>query len=149
MKTDMRAWLARTAGASVNAVAAEIGMTQTTLNAQINGSATLKPETVVKIARAYEADPVAALVELGLITAEEAGAVHDLTEADHLAWLADDQRATDAILLDEIGRRLDERNGGTSVTPIRPKSSDPAPRVPARRVAKKSAEKAGASEFEE
>lgn len=93
----------------MNAVATEIGMTQTTLNAQINGSAMLKPETVVKIARAYDTDPVAALVELGLLTAEEAAAEHDLTEADYLTWLADDERATDELLLTEIGRRLDQR----------------------------------------
>lgn len=128
--TDMRAWLDRvTTGASVNAVAARIGMKQSTLDGSLRAVGGIKPEYVVKIARAYDADPVAALVELGLITTEEAGAEHDLTEADYLAWLADDERATDDLLLAEIGRRLDERGGGT-VTEF-PRQPKPAPAAPA------------------
>lgn len=101
----MSQWLKRVSGgASVLAAAEYVGMDQSTLNRQMKATPTEK--TVVRIARAYGADPVAALVELGLITAEEAGAQTDLSEAQHLAWLQDQ---SDEVLLREIGRRLDER----------------------------------------
>lgn len=102
----MSPWLKRVSGgASVLAAAEHVGMDQSTLNRQMKATPTEK--TVVRIARAYKADPIAALVELGLITAEEAGAQTDLTEAQHLAWLQDQP---DEVLLREIGRRFEKRS---------------------------------------
>lgn len=105
---DAKQWLERVTGTSkVLPVALAVGMEQSTLNRQLKGG--LPPETVVLIARSYGADPVASLVESGLITAEEAKWA-DLSEVDHLAWLADDENgATDDILLTEIQRRFNAR----------------------------------------
>lgn len=106
---NMNPWLKRVSGgASVLAVATRVGMDQSTLNRQMK--ATPPPETVVRIARAYGHDPVAALVEHGLLNLDDIEAGVDLTEAAHLAWLSDDEGgATDEVLLAEIGRRLRER----------------------------------------
>ena len=125
---DAKDWLGRvTSGASVNAVAGRISMGQRTLNDQVSGASTLKPETVVKIARAYAAEPVAALVELGLVSAEEARSNAGLEQISVAEALA---KASNRELLTEIGRRLDEElfgqgedgddQGGTPTTPPAP-----------------------------
>lgn len=107
---DMKPWIKRVSGgASINAVAKASGIPQPTLDGQLRSSTGVKPDAVVKIARAYDVSPVVALVEYGLIRADEAGQQHDLAEADHLTWLSDDSRATDEILLAEIGRRMEAR----------------------------------------
>jgi hypothetical protein len=137
---DMKPWLGRVADPEPAVVARKIGMSTSTFDGQLKSAKGLRPETVVKVARAYGADPVAALVELGLLTPEEVGGEVDLSEADHLAWLAEQP---DDVLLIEIQRRLEKRepwsgetgaepesgpdsgdDGGT-VTPIKPKPSSP------------------------
>lgn len=106
---DMKPWLLRVAP-SVNAAAGKIGVTTSTLNTQLSSKGGLRPELVVKIARAYGASPIAALVELGLLKAEEAqdatGLRRGLIQLRAAQVLAD---ASDEELLAEIGRRLDER----------------------------------------
>lgn len=103
---NMTPWLKRVSGgASVLAAATRIKADQSTLNRQLKAGP--PADVIVAIARAYDADPVAALVEAGFITAREADAGHDLSEAEHLAWLSD---AADDVLLAEIGRRLKDRS---------------------------------------
>lgn len=108
-------WLDRvTGGASVNAAAQKAQVPQKTLDTQLRSASGLKPDMVVRIAKAYGKSPVAALVDNGLLlTAEDLGFEADLTESDHLAWLRDEERATDDVLLTEIGRRLEARKRGT------------------------------------
>ncbi|WP_148046090.1 hypothetical protein [Nocardioides marmoriginsengisoli] len=104
---DAKEWLARvTDHASINAIAGAAAVPQKTLDTQVRSATGLKPDMVVKIARAYKgAEPIAALVELGLITAEEArsnAGVEQVSVAEALA------KASNSELLTEIGRRLDE-----------------------------------------
>lgn len=104
---EARELIGRLAGGDKpHAAALKASVPPKTLDTQIRSATGLKPDMVVRIARAYGSDPVVALVELGLITAKEAGARHELSEADHIAWL---REAGDQVLLDEIGRRLNER----------------------------------------
>lgn len=133
---NIKQWLARvTDGASVNAVAHEVRMTQTTLNGQVSGKAELKPETVVKIARAYNYSVVRALVDLGLIKEAEA---MDAAGVEEIAVAAALARADDPELLTEIGRRLAERKSKSgTVTQLHPKSSAPSTTVPQKRSAKR------------
>ena len=123
---EAKSWIKRVAGVQPATVAKAIGMSTSTFDSQMKAG--LKPETVVKIARQYDVDVIASLVELGLISADEAGGKVDLSEIEHLAWLQDEKRATDDVLLTEIGRRLrargDEQLDPAAVTPITPK---PAP----------------------
>lgn len=61
-------WYLQTVGSDTeNAVASRSGIGQTTLNRQ-RKSGKLSPESVVAIARAYDADPIKGLIVLGLIT---------------------------------------------------------------------------------
>lgn len=117
---DSKKWLARVgSGASVNAMAEKIGIATSTLDSQMKSPTGLKPETMVALAREYGYSPVAALVDRGVVTSLEArasaGIERDLTVPQALAEASDDQ------LLQEIGRRLDERgdDGTGSVKPIR------------------------------
>lgn len=103
---NMTPWLKRVSGgASVLAAAGRIDADQSTLNRQLKAGP--PADVIVAIARAYDADPVAALVEAGILTAHEVNSDHDLSEVEHLAWL---RRQSDAVILAEIGRRFDERS---------------------------------------
>lgn len=100
-------WLDRlTDDASVNAAAQKAGVPQKTLDTQLRSHTGLKPDMVVKIARAYGASPVAALVDLELITEAEARDAAGLESMRRAVAL---REARDAELLTEIGRRLGER----------------------------------------
>lgn len=96
-----------THGESVLAVAQTVGMANRTLDGQLKSASGLKPETAIRIARAYGRNPVAALVALGYVKAAEAADTGGLTEAAHLAWL---RTADDDVLLAEIGRRVKSRS---------------------------------------
>lgn len=137
---DAKSWIKRVANEPPATVAKKLGITPSTLDSQMKSANGLKPEVVVQIARAYKADVVASLVELGLITAEDVGAEVDLSEADHLAWLQDEERAPDDLLLAEIGRRIASRRQvdfvwGANVEivpdkPSKPRSGKKAPQRP-------------------
>lgn len=103
---DTKEWLKRVSGgAAVNAIARDAGVPHKTLDTQVRSATGLKPEMAVKIARTYGYEPVAALVELGLITPEEArslAGVKAVAVAEALATASNRQ------LLTEIGRRLDD-----------------------------------------
>ena len=90
-----------TGDATVNAVAAKAGLVGSTLSRQIKGDA-LTPETVVAVARAYDADPIDGLIVLGLITEEE------VVRRGAAVVLAD---LTDRMLADEVYDRMIEGRG--------------------------------------
>lgn len=105
---DARIWMdGVTHGDSVLAVAQTVGMANRTLDGQLKSPGGLKPETAIRIARAYGHSPVAALVALGYLRADEASSTEGLAEATHLAWL---RTADDDALLAEIGRRVKSRS---------------------------------------
>ena len=112
---DAKTWLNRvTGGASVNAAAAAAGVPQKTLDTQLRSKTGLKPEMIVRIARAYGQSPIAALVENGLLTeleARNAAGIRAGIESANIARLL--RKATDEQLLDEIGQRLEERTNGS------------------------------------
>lgn len=119
---NLKEWMAQVApGVSVNAAARATQMSQTTLNAQANGSTTLKPDTVIALARQYQANPVAALVETGFLTSEEAvGVTADELrrqikaelEAATLASMDEQQLTAEARrILAEIDRRFAKAEG--------------------------------------
>lgn len=129
---DSKKWLKRVGGgASVNSMAKSIDMTTSTLDSQIKSPTGLKPETMVALARQFGYSPVAALVDRGLITTldarQSADIERDLTVPQALAQATDDQ------LLKEIGRRLDEREGGATVKSMPRRSSPATPRAKASR----------------
>lgn len=72
--TDKMAWYRHVTGTdSVNAVAKRAGLVQTTLAAQVR-KGELTPQSAVAIARAYQSDPLRALVAIGLVAADEVDA---------------------------------------------------------------------------
>lgn len=122
----MRPWLDSLSGdAPITEVADRVHMDQSTLNRQMKKG--VPPDTIVKIARAYRVDPVVALVELGLITADEAGGVNTAqlrtqitreVAQQRLDAMTDDQLMTEVKrLLGEIDRRLAERHGEAVESP--------------------------------
>lgn len=129
----MKPWFDRvTNNAQIKPVADLIGMDQSTLNRQLKAG--LPPETVVKIARAYKEPVVSSLVELGLISAEEAV---DAAGAKLIGIGEALRLATVRQLADEISERLadlerrqndegDDDQGGTPAEPTSPDDS-PAP----------------------
>lgn len=102
---DMKQWIESIAP-SVYAAALKIEMTPSTMDSQLKSASGLKPETVVKIARAYGESPLLGLVELGLITTDEIMDEAGLKKVHVIDALAD---AKDADILWEIQKRLDER----------------------------------------
>lgn len=107
------------AGDSPHAVAVRAGVPPKTLDTQLRSKSGLKPEMAVKIARAYGADPLVALVEVGLISADEAAgaSMEDLRaqiarelEAERIGSMSDDQLTAEVRrLLAEVDRRLAAR----------------------------------------
>lgn len=98
---DHKEWIARVAGTttwelSVNAVAETSGLVQSTLSRRLAGEG-LSAEQVIAIARAYRADVIDALIELGFVTEE------DLVRPAAAATLAD---ASDEEIVAEVGRRI-------------------------------------------
>jgi hypothetical protein len=131
---DMKQWLAAvTKDASVNAIAREIEVPHKTLDTQLRSPTGLKPDMVVKIARAYDVSPVAALVDLGLITEKEA---RDSVGLDPMRRSSALRDATDDELLREIGRRIGERNATVSPLPTRPGPNMPVEEAARRRPGK-------------
>lgn len=96
---DIMKWFRTvTQGDSVNAAAKASGLNQPTLSRQVNAS-TLSPDSVVAIARAYDADPIEGLIILGLITEE------DVKRHGATVILAD---LTDQMLANEVWDRMQE-----------------------------------------
>lgn len=87
-----------------NAVAQRSGVRQTTLNRQLRQD-TLSAESAVKIARAYGADLLEALVAVGLIKAPEAVEIRANVDIDRILAAEGLARATDVELAQEILRR--------------------------------------------
>jgi len=98
---DMRPWIATFTDDPIIAIAERIGATQGNLNRQVNGTTNIPSETVVKIARAYDANPLPGLVEIGLI---EPGDIRrseqSISEREVLLQVSDE------ALVVEIRRRL-------------------------------------------
>jgi hypothetical protein len=121
---DIKAWLERlTERASVNAVATTAGIDQSTLNRQLK-TGSLSPENVVKIARAYNEAPLVGLVELGLITAKEAGAdelrsvIVEEVKAARLDTMSQSEITAEMRrLVDEVDRRSTGKGGDDDGAP--------------------------------
>ena len=90
-------WFERvTQGDTVNAAAEKAHMVGSTLNRQVR-AATLSPESIVAIARAYDADPIEGLIISGLITDLD---LHHHRGETLLAHLSN------KMLADEVWRRM-------------------------------------------
>lgn len=105
----MMDWYRRTVrDASVNAVATRAGVVQSTLARQVKAG-NLSAETVLAVARGYEADAIGALVACGYLTEDDVrrhGAAVALS------------RALDIELAAETVRRLSDRQGGVLDDPL-------------------------------
>ncbi|MFT4088256.1 MAG: hypothetical protein QM658_14120 [Gordonia sp. (in: high G+C Gram-positive bacteria)] len=86
-------------GKSRRQIAADLGIPQTTFNRQVSAGQ-LDADTVILIARAYGAHPVAELAKSGHLTVDEASTVN----AADLAGLLTDQQ-----IVRELARRVDDR----------------------------------------
>lgn len=95
---------------SVNAVAKRAGLVQTTLAAQVR-KGELTPQSVVAIARAYQSDPLSALVAVGFLTDEE------VTAYAHRAALED---ASDEDLAREVWLRMSSGSASEPITAPEP-----------------------------
>ncbi|OCA93149.1 hypothetical protein ACU21_01500 [Actinobaculum suis] len=98
---DQREWLAKVSNQeaetlSINAVATRAGIVQSTLSRRIDAGG-ITADQAIKICRAYSADVIQGLLDLGFIT--EA----DLKQPAARAMLKD---AKDEDLIAEIGRRI-------------------------------------------
>lgn len=94
---DIMKWFRTvTQGDSVNAAAKAAGINQPTLSRQVKAN-TLSPDSVVAIARAYDADPIEGLMILGLISEG------DVRRHGASVILAD---LTDKMLADEVWDRM-------------------------------------------
>lgn len=101
-------------GATVNAVASKAGVSQSTLATQLASTTGLKPDMAVRIARAYGSDPVVALVQVGLLQADEVTGVSADELRTQIAAEMDAQRLeemTDDELMAEVRRLLAEVDG--------------------------------------
>ena len=104
------------AGDSPHAVAVRAGVPPKTLDTQLRSKTGLKAEMAVRIARAYGADPLVALVGIGLLEPDEVAGVsaNELRAqieremlADRLASMTDDELMAEVRrLLSEVDRRL-------------------------------------------
>lgn len=97
----MNWYRATVGGDTTNAVANRSGLVGSTLDRQLKADS-LRPESAVAIARAYGADPVDALVAVGLLTAEE------VARRGSRVVLAE---LTDRMLADEVWDRMAEGRG--------------------------------------
>lgn len=95
---------------SVNAVAKRAGLVQTTLAAQVR-KGELTPQSVVAIARAYQSDPLSALVAVGFLTDEE------VATYAHRAALGD---ASDEDLAREVWLRMSSGSASEPITAPEP-----------------------------
>lgn len=98
-------------GATVSAIAGRAGVRQSTLATQLASLTGLKPDMAVRIARAYGADPVVALVQIGLLAADEVtGVSAEELRAQIAAEMGDERLAamSDEDLTAEVRRLLDE-----------------------------------------
>lgn len=106
MRDDLSDYFLRATGArSVRAMAAAIGVEQTTLNRQLKGTPGI--DTVVALCRAYDLDFADTFVAVGYIT--------DL-EADRLGSRIGLDAFTDLELAREIVRRIEEGTAGEALT---------------------------------
>lgn len=102
-------WYSRTVGDdSINAAAQKAGIQQATLNRQV-GRGELSPEITVAIARAYGADVLDALIDQGLLSAD------DLRQHGVRAAL---EAATDEEIAALVLERMREGRGETFNAPI-------------------------------
>lgn len=90
-----------TGGDSVNAAAKASGLNQPTLARQINGGA-LSPESIVAIARAYNADAIEGLIISGLITEADVSRHGAQTLLESI---------TDRMIANEVWRRMADGSG--------------------------------------
>lgn len=103
----MLSWFENTiAGDTPNAAAERAGLVGSTLSRQIKAGV-LSPESIVAIARAYDADPIEGLIIAGLIT-----------EADVTRHGADVllETLTDKMLADEVWNRMQAGKAGVEIT---------------------------------
>lgn len=119
MTEKIRQWVDRVSGgASLRAIARAIDAKHPTLSRQLSESA-LEPRYAVAIARAYNEDPLEALVICGLITREE------IRRGQHTLELS---KASDRDIANEILRRLEER-GTENLEPVDEGLNVPPPRL--------------------
>lgn len=92
-------WFKRvTAGDSVNAAANAANLNQPTLSRQVHAGA-LSPESIVAIARAYDADPIEGLIISGLVTEDDVRKHGAEVLIEHLS---------DRLLADEVWNRMQD-----------------------------------------
>lgn len=107
---EIKNWLATVSrDATVNAIAREARVPQKTLDTQLRSATGLKPDMVVKIARAYRYPAVQALVDLGFLEASEA---LDAAGAEAINVAEALRLASPAQLAHEISERLARLEGG-------------------------------------
>lgn len=99
---ELMSWYsATTSDDTVNAVASRAGLVGSTLSRQLKAE-TLTPESIVAIARAYNADAIEGLIISGLIT--EA----DVSRHGAQALL---ESITDRMIANEVWRRMADGSG--------------------------------------
>ena len=107
MTQEIMKWMQSTTdGQTVNAIAERSGLVGSTLSRQVKSGA-LTPETVVAVARAYHADPIEALLILGLITKD------DVRRHGARALL---ESLSDRQLSDEVWSRLSRGSASSDLT---------------------------------
>lgn len=103
---NIQDWIESVAGTTLRQVALATEIPVPTLARQVREQA-VTPETVVRIARKYEASPLGGFVAIGLITDKEANA---MSVAEALG------RASDLELANEAIRRIEAGIAGGAIT---------------------------------
>jgi hypothetical protein len=103
---NIQEWIESVAGTTLRQVALATEIPVPTLARQVREQA-VTPETVVRIARKYDASPLGGFVAIGLITDTEANA---MSVAEALG------RATDLELATEAVRRIEAGIAGGAIT---------------------------------
>lgn len=110
---EAHVWVRRvTDGAPDAEVARRIAVNQTTYSKQ-RRSSKYTPDTIVRISRAYGANPLEGLVAHGLLTREDIRTVRDVIDV---------RTASDDELLAEVERRIKSRSASATMA-----SGDPIP----------------------
>lgn len=108
---------------SGRAVAARIGQSESTISRWKNGTVVPEPRQAVQFARAYERNPLEALIAAGYLTAEEAASPIEVPRALQLSEFSDLE------LAQEMVRRVEHDRDGhelltREVDPDHPALSD-------------------------
>ncbi|QCB97156.1 hypothetical protein E5206_09595 [Arthrobacter sp. PAMC25564] len=103
MQTSISEWLESNTGESKRQMALRVGQTPSTFNRNID-----MPDVIIAVCRAYELNPVEALVEAGIITADDVMDFAESTalEADLEKISTDSLTARMHVQIDELGRRI-------------------------------------------